>query len=148
MQYNPKWWTIILLLIRAWLCYAMIRNGNSVIGIFNSEDERTFFRKWFGDDLHFPVPLLMAALAKGSEFIGGILLGLGLFTRVSASFIAFTMFVATVTANLNKENFNIDGGFTISYMLFALVFIVWGGGKYSLDYLISIRRNRKLHPAI
>ena len=147
MQYNPKWWTILLLLIRAWLCYAMIRNGNSVIGIFNSEDERIFFRKWFGEELHFPAPLLMATLAKGSEFIGGILLGLGLFTRLSASLIAFTMFIATVTANLNKENFNIDGGFTISYMLFGLIFVVWGAGKYSLDYLISRRKMPNLQPS-
>jgi uncharacterized membrane protein YphA (DoxX/SURF4 family) len=147
MQYNPKYWPILLLLIRIWLCYAMIRNGNSVIGIFNNENERIFFRKWFGEELHFPAPLLMAALAKGSEFIGGILLGLGLFTRLSASFVAFTMFVATVTANLNKENFNIDGGFTISYMLFALIFVVWGAGIYSLDYLIGRRRNHTPQPA-
>jgi uncharacterized membrane protein YphA (DoxX/SURF4 family) len=45
------------------------------------------------------------------------------------------MFVATVTANLGKD-FNIDGGFTISYCLFALIFLLWGGGKYSIDYVV------------
>jgi len=45
------------------------------------------------------------------------------------------MFVATVTANLGKD-FNIDGGFTISYCLFALIFLFWGDGKYSIDYLL------------
>jgi uncharacterized membrane protein YphA (DoxX/SURF4 family) len=45
------------------------------------------------------------------------------------------MLVATLTANLG-ENFQIDGGFTISYFLFALIFILWGGGKYSIDNLL------------
>ena len=76
----------------------------------------------------------MAFLAKGAELGGGIFLLIGLFSRISASLIAFTMLVATISANLGKD-FNIDGGFTISYFLFALIFLFWGGGKYSLDYL-------------
>jgi putative oxidoreductase len=132
---RPATWNILLLLLRIWLAYVMIKNGNSVLSIITSPDERLFFKKWFGEELHFPFPVLMAFLAKGSEFIGGILLAPGLFTRVSASLVAFTMLIATLTANLG-ENFNIDGGFTISYCLFALIFIVWGGGKYSADYLL------------
>ncbi len=131
----PLGWEILLLLIRIWLCYKLIMSGNSVISIFTSAEEREFFRNWFGNELHFPMPILMAVLAKGSEFLGGIFVGLGLFSRIAASFIAFTMFVATITANLG-ENFNIDGGFTISYCLFALVIIVWGAGKYSLDHFL------------
>jgi uncharacterized membrane protein YphA (DoxX/SURF4 family) len=66
----------------------MIKNGNSVLSIISSPEERLFFKKWFGGELHFPFPVFIAFLAKGSEFIGGILLVPGLFTRVSASFIA------------------------------------------------------------
>ena len=44
------------------------------------------------------------------------------------------MLVATLVANLG-ENFVIDGGFTISYFLFAIILVVAGGGKYSLDHL-------------
>jgi uncharacterized membrane protein YphA (DoxX/SURF4 family) len=130
-------WNTLLLIIRIWLGYRMITASySSVRDIIFHPKERVFFVKWFGDDLHFPMPLLMAFLAKGAEFAGGIFLIPGLFTRVSAAFIAFTMFVATVTANLG-ENFNIDGGFTISYCLFALIFLLWGGGKYSVDYLLK-----------
>src|SRR5579872_454049 len=57
-----------------------------------------------------------------------------LFSKKGASLIVFTMFIATVTCNLG-ENFRIDGGFTISYILFASVFILWGAGKFSLDNL-------------
>ncbi|MEP7371861.1 MAG: DoxX family protein [Chitinophagaceae bacterium] len=132
---KSQWWNVLLLLIRVWLAYAMIMNGNSVLDIFSSAKEREFFRHWFGDELHFPFPVVMATLAKGSEFFGGIFLALGFCTRIASSSIAFTMLVATLTANLG-ENFNIDGGFTISYCLFALIFVFWGGGKYSLDYLL------------
>jgi putative oxidoreductase len=106
--------------------------------------ERVFFEKWFGDELHFPMPLLMAFLAKDAEFAGGTFLIPGLFTKVSASVIAFTMFVATVTANLG-ENFNIDGGFTISYCLFALICLFLGSGKYSVDYLLSKKEPKSVH---
>jgi len=143
---QPGIWNVLLLLTRLWLAYAMIKSGNCVLDILSSPEERLFFKKWFGEELHFPFPLVMAFLAKGSEFIGGIFLAAGLFTRVSASLIAFTMLVATLTANLG-ENFNVDGGFTISYCLFALIFILWGGGKYSLDYLVFKKYRVKITPA-
>ena len=134
---NNRTWDILLLAIRIWLGYRMFTAGySSVIDIIFHPEERAFFEKWFGEDLHFPMPLAMAFLAKSAELSGGIFLFVGLFTKPSSSIIAFAMFIATVTANLGKD-FNIDGGFTISYFLFALIFIVWGGGKYSLDYLFK-----------
>src|SRR4051812_4656435 len=133
-------WNALLLLIRLWLGYRMFTASfSSVVGILSSPRERVFFEKWFGEELHFPMPLVMAFLAKGAELSGAIFLFSGLFTKVSASLIAFTMFVATVTANLGKD-FNIDGGFTISYCLFALIFILWGAGNYSLDYLLFTKK--------
>ena len=123
-------WNIVLLLVRIWLGYRMFTASySSVIGIIFHPEERAFFEKWFGEELHFPMPLAMAFLAKASELLGGILIIIGLFTRASALLIAFTMMVATLTANLG-ENFIIDGGFTISYFMFALILIVEGGGKY------------------
>jgi len=89
--------------------------------------------------IRVPYPVIMAFLAKGSESLGGILIAAGLFTRPASILIAFTMLIATVTANLG-ENFIIDGGFTISYILFSLILIIWNGGKYSLDYLLFRRK--------
>src|ERR1700730_8546559 len=101
-------WNALLLAIRIWLGYRMITASySSVRDIIFHPKERAFFEKWFGEELHFPMPLLMAFLAKRAEFAGGVLLIPGFFTRVAASLIAFTMFVATISANLG-ENFNID----------------------------------------
>ncbi len=137
MKYNKvKVWNMVLFLVRIWLGYRMFTASfSSVTGIITSPNERIFFEKWFGEELHFPMPLAMAFLAKGSELAGGIFVFPGLFTRASASLIAFTMLVATLTANLGKD-FNIDGGFTISYFLFALILIVQGGGIFSLDHIL------------
>ena len=141
LRFN-KAWNVVLLLTRIWLGYRMFTASySSVIGILTSPEERLFFQKWFGEELHFPIPVVMAFLAKGAELSGGVFLLFGLFTRISASLVAFTMFIATITANLG-ENWNIDGGFTVSYFFFALIFIVQGGGKFSLDYLLF---QRKVH---
>jgi putative oxidoreductase len=86
-------WNVMLLFIRIWLSYRLIAASySSVIDIIFHPEEREFFIKWFGDELHFPMPLFMAFLAKGAELSGGIFLLIGLFTRISASVVAFTMF--------------------------------------------------------
>ncbi len=147
MKYGKaQTWNYLLLILRIWLGYRMFTAGySSVIGILTSADERAFFQKWFGDELHFPIPVVMAFLAKGSEVLGGILVFLGLFTKKGAALIVFTMLIATVTCNLGK-NFNIDGGFTISYILFASIFILWGAGKFSLDSLFFNKTANKSYP--
>ena len=131
--YNEKTWNILLLLIRIWLGFRLCSASySSVTDIIFHPKERVFFEKWFGEELHFPIPVVMAFLAKGSELVGGFFVFIGFFTRAAALVIAFTM-VATLVANLG-ENFIIDGGFTISYFLFALILIIAGPGKYCLDY--------------
>ena len=104
--------------------------------MFSSKEDRDFFEGWFGKGLHFPFPLFMAYLAKGGEFFGGILVLLGLYTRVGASLVAFDMLVATLTNNLGK-NWGIESNITISYCLFAIVLLYWGGGKYALESLFK-----------
>lgn len=147
MKYDKaRTWDYLLLILRIWLGFRMFTAGySSVIGILTSADERAFFQKWFGDELHFPIPVVTAFLAKGSEVLSGILVFLGLFTRKGASLIVFTMFIATITCNLGKD-FNIDGGFTISYMLFASIFILWGAGRFSLDNLFANKTENKSLP--
>jgi uncharacterized membrane protein YphA (DoxX/SURF4 family) len=131
---------ILLLLVRIWLGYRLIAASySSVVDIIFHPKERAFFEKWFGQELHFPMPVAMALLAKSSELVGGFLALTGLFTRPASLLIAFTMTVATLSANLG-ENWIIDGGFTISYTLFALILFNEGAGRYSLDYMLQTSR--------
>lgn len=54
---------------------------------------------YFGEALGMPAPMLMAILAGATEFIGGILLLIGLLTRWVAIPLMFTMIVAAATAH-------------------------------------------------
>lgn len=74
-------------------------------------------------------------MASASEFVGGILILLGLFTRTSSAFMAFTMLVAAMfhMSNLDPWSKAIYPVEMLSVFA-ALIFI--GGGKYSLDNLL------------
>ena len=54
------------------------------------------------------------------------------FAMIKSGNCVIDIFTSELTANLG-ENFNVDGGFTISYCLFALVLVVWGSGRFGLD---------------
>ena len=127
-------WDILLLILRLWLGYVMLKNGRFFYQMFSSKEDRDFFEGWFGKDLHFPYPLFMAYLAKGENFFGGILVLSGLYTRVGASLIAFTMLVATLSANIGK-NWGVDGTITVSFCLFAIILLYWGGGRIRIESL-------------
>ncbi len=84
---------IPLLLLRLYLAPVMIQAGWNKWQHFDSTIS------WFGDSLGMPVPGLMAALAVTAELLGGILILLGLLTRVSAIPLAVTMAVAAITVH-------------------------------------------------
>lgn len=82
-------------------------------------------------ELGFPMPVVFAWAAGLSEFIGGILLALGLFTRLSSFFIAFTMLVALVGVH-GADPFN-KQELAFLYLFVAISFMLKGGGDWSID---------------
>ena len=74
-------------------------------------------------------------LAAISEFGGGILLILGLFTRPAAAFMGFTMFVAA-TYHLTKLDPWNRVIYPVEMLGIFLCLIFVGAGKFSLDYLL------------
>ncbi len=83
------------------------------------------------EKLGFPIPVFFAWSAGLAEFLGGILLALGLFTRVSSFFIAFTMFVALVGVH-GADPFS-KQELAFLYFFIALAFLLKGSGDWSLD---------------
>lgn len=88
-------------------------------------------------ELGFPMPEVFGWLAGFSEFVGGILLALGLFTRPSALMIAVTMFVAGVLRHA-QDPFKMKE-LAFLYLAIALVFVARGGGKWSGDRVLARR---------
>ncbi|HWR81347.1 MAG TPA: DoxX family protein [Pseudomonas sp.] len=79
--------------------------------------------------------LLMAALAGGAEFFGGLALLLGLLTRPAAALTAFTMLVAIFSVHWSSGFFLSNGGYEYGFVLLiaSLSLLVSGGGRFSLD---------------
>lgn len=79
------------LLIRLYLAPIMLQAGWNKIAHFESTAQ------WFGNPdwgLGLPAPELMAALAGGTELVGGVLLVIGLGTRLISLPLMVTMLVA------------------------------------------------------
>ncbi len=85
------------------------------------------------------LPASLALLAGLIEFFGGLMLALGLATRVVAALVVGLMAVAVLKVHLGAGFFWTSGGF--EYPLFwgivALAFAIRGGGRWSLDALIG-----------
>lgn len=85
--------------------------------------------------LGFPAPDFFAWAAGLSEFAGGILIAIGLFTRPSSFFLAITMFVAAFGKH-GAEAFGAQEK-ALLYAVLAILLVIQGPGKYSLDWLID-----------
>jgi len=99
----------------------------------------------FFTSLNIPFPALNAHFVSGLEFFGGILLVLGLFSRPISLLLTCSLFVAFWTADhdalasifSNPEKFY--GADPYPFLLVALLILIFGPGKLSLDHLIAMR---------
>jgi len=94
-------------------------------------------------NLKIPMPELNAWFVSGLEFFGGILLVMGLGTRIIALMLSFAMLVAGLTAVFPKDgllNSLLSTEVLAMLMLFWLVFS--GPGSLSFDHLVA----KKLAP--
>jgi len=94
-------------------------------------------------NLKIPMPELNAWFVSGLEFFGGILLVVGLGTRIIALMLSFAMLVAGLTAVFPKDGFL---GSLLSTEVLAMLMLLWlvfsGPGALSLDHLVA----KKLAP--
>ena len=94
--------------------------------------------------IHF-APTFMGLLAALSEFGGGILLILGLFTRPACFFMLSTMIVATMMHLKSGDPFlKYSHALEAGILFFSLLFI--GPGKFSLDEKLSPPGKFSTHP--
>lgn len=97
----------------------------------------------FFQTLHIPMPRLNAIMAGGTECVGGLLLLLGLGSRIITIPLAGTMIVAYLTADRDKVTGifqNPDAFVTATPFLFllaVLIVLIFGPGKLSVDALLG-----------
>ena len=93
--------------------------------------------EWFGS-IGIPLPTINAYMSATTEISGVVLLTLGLFTRLISLPLIVVMIVAIVTVHLPNGFAAGENGFEIPfyYILFLLLFISFGAGRFSLDRLL------------
>jgi putative oxidoreductase len=96
----------------------------------------------FFEQLGFRPGVPFAAAAGLSEFGGGVLMALGLFTPFGAAAVLSAMLVAIVSVHLKNGFFAMSNGFELPFLYavaaFALAFT--GPGVFSLDALLGLTR--------
>ena len=90
----------------------------------------------FFSAIGIPAASFFAIVVMLVEFLGGIALILGLFTRWASLFIAIDMLVAFFVVHLKNGFFVDNGGYEFVLILFAtaVMFLLHGPGRYSLDH--------------
>jgi putative oxidoreductase len=125
------WETVPLRLV---LAVVFIQHGSEkVFGAFGGEG----WSAWLSESQYAPLGFmrpawLWLAAAALSEFVGGILVLLGLFTRAGAFFIACVMATAIYVVGLPAL-------YQFSLLAMTVALVIAGGGKFSVDQLIAGR---------
>jgi len=136
---SSLWGTVPL---RLALRIAFIGHGaQKVLGSFNGPGWAKFTSSPAPFPFMRPAWLWMGAAAV-SELIGGILVLLGLFTRVGAFLIACVMLVA-IFGVLWPRFFAPEGmELAVAFLGMALALLITGGGQASVDLMIGGGRRR------
>ncbi|WP_430895439.1 MULTISPECIES: DoxX family protein [unclassified Paraflavitalea] len=88
----------------------------------------------------FPAPLFMAYLAKGLEFVNGLLLAVGLLTRLNALSMAAVMLI--ICFKIGNGKFYYEDQHPFLFAMIAIMFIFTGPGSWSIDEAIEKRLNK------
>jgi putative oxidoreductase len=84
--------------------------------------------------MNIPVPMLSAVLAGSAECFGGLLIAVGLFTRIAALPFAFNMLVAFFIAHKGVFSIAKGGGeFALTLAVFAIGLFFTGPGQYAIS---------------
>jgi len=81
------------------------------------------------------LPYWLGYVSAFTEFVGGILLLMGLFTRLTAALIAVNMLVAFFTVGLH-EGFGIYS-YILALAVLAIMLVFYGAGAMALDRKIG-----------
>jgi len=123
----------VLLLIRIIIGFFLVIHGKEVFDAAKMEE----YTKWDS----FKSSAFMPYLGKGAEFLAGILLILGLFTRL-ASVITIGTF-AYIAFFIGNGKFWMEDQHPFMFVLFGMLFFFTGPGTASLDGVLFKKKYYK-----
>ena len=134
-----------LLLIRVYWGWLLLQSG---IGKIRHMDKVISFFT----DLGIPAPSFNAHFNAGLETVGGILLILGLGSRIISVPLLINMIVAYMTADREawtsffSDSGKFFGADPFPFLMVSLLILIFGPGFFSLDTIIKWYRTRKAQP--
>ncbi len=132
---NPRLNDIMLLIFRLFLGFGILTHGFPKLMKLMA-DEETKFMSFMGLSPDFSL-----GLAVFAEFVCAIFLILGLFTRIAVVPLIITLMVAAFFSHAG-DPFT-DREESLLYLLGFILILVMGPGKYSVDGMISSRRESR-----
>jgi putative oxidoreductase len=133
----------VLLALRLYWGWGFFETGKGKLT--NPEKVTQFFQS-----LHIPFPAFNVYLAGGTECFGGLLLLIGLGSRLISMPLIFVTIIAYLTAEIEtvKNIFSNPDKFVSAdpflFMLACIIVLAFGLGVFSLDWAISRKERRKL----
>jgi putative oxidoreductase len=93
-----------------------------------------------------PLPIFMGYVVTFTEFIGGVLLIVGLLSRLAALFLTINLTVAILLVSIHSGLLSSTSGIGMELPLALiagfLVILLAGPGRLSLDYLLGVESDR------
>ncbi|MCX8532620.1 DoxX family protein [Chryseobacterium luquanense] len=129
---NPIILDVVIFIVRLFVGFAMISHGFPKLQTLINGGEIQFY-DFLG--LGSTVSLVLTVFA---EFVCSIFIILGLFTRVAAGFLLFTMIIAGFVVH-GADPFD-KRELSLLYLSIYLIIISVGAGKFSVDHMIEKRR--------
>lgn len=132
-----------LLIIRVYWGWQISQNGWGKL--HNLPHVAEFFAS-----LKLPAPAATATFVATFEFVGGILLAVGLLSRIAALGLVIDMFMAYITADRDSllAFFSNPGKFSgadpFIFLFVGLLILIFGPGKASLDTLLDRAMRRRV----
>ena len=138
---NPRLTGIGVFLLRATVgTILFVAGAGKALGWFGGIGMKTTL-KYFKDESG--ISAFWAYVSTYAELIGGLLLIVGLFTRLSAFALTINMLVAVII--VGTKNFFIGGGaYPFTLMIGCLLILLSGPMQISIDNLLSRNRNLKV----
>ena len=130
-----------LLLVRVYWGYQFAQSGWGRLHHLGNATQ-------FFSSLGVPAPGATVVFISALELVGGILLILGLGTRVTGLFLAGDMIGAYLLADrealgsILSDPGKFYGADPYTFLFAALMALIFGAGRFSLDYWLWRRRNR------
>jgi putative oxidoreductase len=132
----------LLLVMRLYWGWQLFLTGKGKL--MNLDRTANFF-----ESLHIPMPKLNALMAGLTECFGGLLLVIGLGSRLVSIPVAFTMIIAYLTADMEavrsifSDPEKLTSAAPFLFLLMAIVVLAFGPGCFSLDALIGRKFREK-----